>query len=668
MNINLHELAQRESEQIEWKENVADVDSLIRTAVAFANDFSNLGGGYIVCGAQEGQDEHGFQKLLAVGMTSSRCKEIEGKILADCRSKVNPPIVPTVVELPSGTEDRRVLVFVVPASPHAHSYRASGKDADTYFIRIGRETREATNGILRELLVRKKALEPWDRRVNQDATLGDIDPIALRDSLQEMKLWDTGLPYEEYLKPSHRLAEFVPSLTGPASLGIVTDVKPRNFALVMFGKDPARFFPGAYTIFSLYPGKDRGEQVAERKTITGTLVSQARKLVELLNAEAYTAFDKKSDKPNQLKYPRRALQEAVVNAIVHRDYELDQPVRITVFSDRIEINSPGSLPRTIKPELFVEGKSSPFWRNQSLAYFFNKLQLAQAEGQGIPTIIKSMASEGCPKPQFDLSTDHVICVLPAHPRHEAARTLAEIENKVILGQHSEALLKIEELLSKDPHNFRALELYAEVCGIMKIPGRLASLIRANNILPEQINPGTVILMATTLLGENTTDENQSLAREWLSRASTARLELDEVRRVALSYRKLERDEEAVDIITQYLERNAVGAPTSALFDIRARAYMDLAKKCSETARNRASSANIKAKAWDKARAYLQSAESDLRRALEIVDIPREREFIEKDMEFLRTMQSWMQKPAPRPFNEPRFIRRSTRHNPRGQKE
>ena len=55
--IILSDLSRRESERVEWKENVASIDNLIKTAVAFANDYSNLGGGYIVCGAKEGKDE-----------------------------------------------------------------------------------------------------------------------------------------------------------------------------------------------------------------------------------------------------------------------------------------------------------------------------------------------------------------------------------------------------------------------------------------------------------------------------------------------------------------------------------------------------------------------------------------------------------------------------------
>ena len=107
----------------------------MRTAVAFANDFSNLGGGYIVCGAKEAKDEHGFQIVDFVGMTSGRCKEIEGQFLQYCREKVTPPIVPLMEEIRTESDDRRILVFVVPSSDGAHAFRVEGTK---YFIRIGR--------------------------------------------------------------------------------------------------------------------------------------------------------------------------------------------------------------------------------------------------------------------------------------------------------------------------------------------------------------------------------------------------------------------------------------------------------------------------------------------------------------------------------------------------
>ena len=377
-------------------------------------------------------------------------------------------------------------------------------------------------------------------------------------------------------------------------------------------------------------------------------------MIELLNAQATTAFDKTSDVPNQQKYPLRALQEAVVNALVHRDYESDQPVRVTVFSDRIEFNSPGGLPRAILPEAFKAGKASPFWRNQSLAYFFNKLQLAQAEGQGIPTIIRTMAKEGCPAPIFDLTPESVVCILPAHPRHESLRELASIESKVILGDLDEAMNRLESLLDVDPHNYRALELFSEACNLAQVPQRLAALIRKKQLTPSQLNSGTVILLAQTVLLDKNSLENKKLAEEWLDYASTARLEVGEVQRVALNYRKLGQDQEAIALIDKFVERLPGAGTNASLLDIRARAKIDLAKKCIETAKNPRTSRDLKIRAWENTRSYLATAETDLMKALETVSNQNDREYILKDLEFLRTMKQFATKPLPRPFNQPRF--------------
>jgi ATP-dependent DNA helicase RecG len=97
--IDLEQLATRESEQIEWKENVANVDDVIETLCAFANDLANLGGGYVVCGAQEGKDEHGFAVLIRTGLTANRLKEVENQVLARCRARVSPQISPLIEEL-----------------------------------------------------------------------------------------------------------------------------------------------------------------------------------------------------------------------------------------------------------------------------------------------------------------------------------------------------------------------------------------------------------------------------------------------------------------------------------------------------------------------------------------------------------------------------------------
>ncbi len=418
-NIDLKELSSRESERVVWKENGDDksiVNSIVKTITAFANDIANIGGGYVICGAKEIKDEFGFPKVQLTGLKAEKLKEIEGKVLRHCRDYISPAIAPIVQELDNPNDkSTRILVFIILASSNAHTYR----DGETvnYYVRISRETRVAKNGVLSQLLIKKQEIVYFDKRVTSMATETDIDVLLFRDSMQEMGLLHPAKSLEDYFSDREQIAELVPPLFIRNNLtGIL---QPRNFALLMFGKKSSitSFFPEAYTIVSIYKGLDRSEPTSERHTITGSIIEQAKKSIVLLNSQVYEAFDKTSSKPNQVKYPIRALQEALINAIVHRDYEIPEPIRVTIFADRIEIMSPGSLHWGVDKEKFLKGKASPKWRNQSFAYLFNKLQLAQSEGQGIPTIFRTMKEEGCPDPIFDIEFESVNCILPANPRH-----------------------------------------------------------------------------------------------------------------------------------------------------------------------------------------------------------------------------------------------------------
>ena len=425
--VDLPELSRRESEQTEWKENVADIDDVVATLAAFANDLQNLGGGYVVCGAREDKDPAGFPTLVRSGLTAARLKEVEGTALTRGRERVSPPIAPLIDVLPSDVADRRILVFIQPATGQAHTFRR-GAEGAKHFVRVGRSTIEARNGLLRDLLVRKGAMEPWDRRPCNAATVKDLDLLVLRDALQRMGVFTADQGVEPFLLDGVQLSPFVPSLCVAEPLTGV--LRPRNYAVLLFGREPQRFIPGAFSIYSSYPGKDRSDPVARRFEIAGSLLDQARRLQELLNDETVTLFDKTNlKKPNAEKYPRRALQEAMVNALAHRDYSMPDPTRLTSFANRIEIVSPGSLPFGVSIDDLRQRAVTPRWRNQSLAWFLNRLQLAQAEGQGILTIRSTMKAVGCPPPRFDATDVSVSCTLRAHPRFVEARKPAARREK-----------------------------------------------------------------------------------------------------------------------------------------------------------------------------------------------------------------------------------------------
>lgn len=640
--IDLKELASRESEQVEWKENVADVEDVVKTVAAFSNDYSNLGGGYVVCGAREAKDEHGFQKMEIPGLTSTQFREVEGRVLTLCHEKIDPPITPLLEELPAATDERRILVFIVPATGYAHTFRTSD-DSGKYYIRISRETREARNGILRELLVRKRVQEPWDRRYHPVATVDDIDLLALREVMKRVGLWDGSKALEDYLSATAQLSPFVPTLCVKEPLtGIL---RPRNFALLLFGRNIQRFFDGAVAAFSLYPGIDRSEPFAERVMLDGNILDQIAHVLDKLNTEAYTVMDKTGQKsPNLVKYPQRALHEAVVNAFAHRDYESDQPVRITVFSERIEIFSPGALPSAIDQTKFVEGRATPYWRNQALAWFFNKLQLAQAEGQGIATILRTMKEEGCPTPTFELTLDSVLCSLPAHPRHALLRELQAIEKAIVIGNLSDAEQKIDKLLEKDPFNSRTVELFCELEKLSGKPQKVYDFVRRHENDLAAFNAHAQVMLAETLASMELNPEIVRLALALLQLASQGQFEADETKRLAVGLRKLGRDEEALSYIERMLLVHPHWREIATFSQLRGKCLIELAKRCIDTARHKDSSRQIKGKAWEQCRQYLRDAERYLHEGLQHAKSPTDTRWIEKDVEFLEKLKRVATKP------------------------
>lgn len=641
-SIDLDELLSRENERVEWKENVADIDSVIKTIVAFSNDFSNLGGGYVVCGARESKDEYGFPSVHLVGLDSVRYQEIENRTINDLRSKVDPEIVPIVHSVSTNDPSRKVLVFVVPGTGYAHSYRSSGKDTSCYYIRVSSNTIEARNGLLRELLVRKRVMEAWDKRACTAASDTAIDIYLLRDYLSEMKMITKSTDIKSFISSTEKISEFVPPLCVQPSMGNAQ--YPRNFAILMFNGSPLNYVDGAYTEFSVYRGLDRSEPSAEKHSITGTIVNQARRIFELLNAEAFVVFDKTNETPNQIKYPIRALQEAVVNALVHRDYEMPQPTKITVFEDRIEILSPGRLQHTIDKEKFVNGKAHPHWRNQSLAYFFNKLQLAQAEGQGIPTILRLMKEEGCPNPIFDLEEEYVVCTLPAHPRHKLIRELNQIEQVFILGNYQEAYTKLIPLIEADSYNYRALDLLCNVGTILGKQHDMFLLFENIGLQYEKLSPNTLLSIAEAFsLGES--KQHKELSLRLITMAMESRLEEKQILKAVLNLKKLRKDEDIVMYLNDTARKQPSITLNPAILEEWGRSHISLAKKCMDSGKNQKLKPAYKARAWEECRKYLELAEKNLHKALELSTSQIERDFIHRDIDYLKNLKNKAKKPA-----------------------
>jgi len=203
------------------------------------------------------------------------------------------------------------------------------------------------------------------------------------------------------------------------------------------------------------------------------------------------------------------------------------------------------------------------------------------------------------------------------------------------------------LLDEQPTNPKMLELLVQLASLRHRPETVGIYITDHRLQPQDL-PASVVYQFAEVLGQSPKNEHQSIGRSWLEHVSKRSLEGDEVKRVALALRKLDKNEQAVQLISKYISSaTSPLAIPAVLYDIRARAEIDLAKKCMDTGRDHLVHKDRQAKAWDLCRKYLDEAEADIIKALEIEARPREKEFYEKDLEFVRMMKHQVRKPAHR---------------------
>ena len=630
--VDLDKLARDESEQVEWKENVADEDDVVEAIAAFANDYPYLGGGYVVCGAAERKDEHGFPRVEYIGLDANRLREVEGKVLQRCRDEVTPSIAPLRELIPVAEGARRILVFIVPRSPYVHEHRTKRRGTITP-IRVGRSTVQARNGLRRDLLVRKGELPPWDRR-RSGVGVDELDLLAIRQTLVRLGRRELAQRVDELVSEVHQLHALVPPLCERDPL--TGQLRPRNFAILLFGRNVPRDIPGAHVIYSLYPGRDRGEAHAERLALTGTLIEQADKMLALLRQEAERISIDKSDveEPNVAKYPELALREAFINALAHRDYEQDHPIRVTLFADRVEIVSPGGLLFGVDPDRLRAGSQPAKWRNQSLAWFFGELQYAQGEGQGISTILNKMREHGCPPPRFEIEADSMTCILPAHPRHAWIRELNLGRSELALGQVEAARQRALALLDKDPLNAIGVELLADVTRTAREPELVRAYATRNADLLGRISAGALLALAAALQ-EFGAPGDHALVRRLLRLASESRLAVAEFRHLVVALRRAGDDQGAIEQLDRAFAEHPELREQPALLDLRAKSAMELGKRCRDTLRKRGISRAVRDEAWVLLQRYLRSAREDLESArARARHDPYVAEWIQRDQEYL----------------------------------
>ncbi len=192
-------------------------------------------------------------------------------------------------------------------------------------------------------------------------------------------------------------------------MGITNDGEPTLAGLMTFSKYPQAYFPQLCITAVSLPGTeqgtvgDDGERFIDNKRITGAIPDMLEEAVEFVrkNSRTKTIINENGQRADKPEYPIKAVREAILNALVHRDYSIhteNVPIRIEMYRDRMEIINSGGLYGKISID--VLGKVRPETRNAALANMLELLHVTENRYSGIPTMRSEFAAAGLPAPVF----------------------------------------------------------------------------------------------------------------------------------------------------------------------------------------------------------------------------------------------------------------------------
>ena len=413
--INLTDLLRQrtvEGDRIEYKAGW-NPDAIIRTMCAFANDFENLGGGYVVIG--QDCDANGQPLFPPVGVPANQIDKIQQELQAACQL-IQPPYFPILsIHL---VEGRQLIVLQAPGGmkrPYKAPASVNAKHKSWhYYIRRYSSTVEAKGDIEQELLSLSPQV-PWDDRLNQQASVNDLSKPLILEYLREV---GSALADDAAEMSVETLGLQMNLVGGPSEAPL-----PKNVGLLFFNEAPDRFFPYTQIDVVWFPEGAGGDRF-EEKIFKGPLARMTRDALSFIQRnyliETVIKHPDRAEATRVWNFPYVAIEEAVVNAVYHRSYEEREPIEVRISYDELVILSFPGPDRSIKIEDFEAGRPvSRRYRNRRIGEFLKELDLSEGRSTGIPKILRSMAANGSPAPRFEtdddrLAPDYVPCSVTAN--------------------------------------------------------------------------------------------------------------------------------------------------------------------------------------------------------------------------------------------------------------
>ncbi|MBS3907376.1 MAG: putative DNA binding domain-containing protein [Syntrophaceae bacterium] len=351
-------IANGENERVEFKTGNMSPEVIAKTVCAFLN----REGGRLLLGVSD------RGRLAGVADADLLTRSIESQL----PSLISPPALWTVDRM---RVEGRDIVIVEASEGMDKPYVTGG----AIYFRRGERIVPANRNEISELIQnRADASQRWERRIAMGAEQVDLDDKLIQETTR------MAVKSQRWQGSPNDIEGFLHAL-GLVSFGGVT-----NAALLLFGKQPSRLLPQARVRLLVLPEGKTGNQYSLDKTFDACVLQIAEQIPAALEAHAggvASRFPEKNwQREDRSLYPITALREGVMNALVHRDYDANGSITISLLPDSLQISNPGALPHGLTPaDLKRDHPSVP--RNPDIAHVFFLRGLIEKIGRGTQRIL-----------------------------------------------------------------------------------------------------------------------------------------------------------------------------------------------------------------------------------------------------------------------------------------
>ncbi len=406
-----------ESSTVEWKSSFPEKEQIIKTTIGFCNRF----GGKLVIGIANNGEITGINESEA-----EKQMEHLDKMIYESSA---PPIIPLVHTQRVG--DKVILLIEVSSGMNKPYYIKSLGMEKGVFVRLGRSTMKANADMIEELKWSSRGLH-YDMSSLYHTTMNDLDMAAIED-------------FFSFRKGSNKNS--INAIL--ASFNIIHEEHKSKYltvtGMLLFGKQPEKHLSEAFIICSRFSGIS-GRTAIASQDCTGTLFEQFEMAFAFILKHLHRSFVIRGKKREEkLEIPEVAIREILLNAIVHRNYHIQAPIKVAIYDNRIEIFSPGDFPGPINISNLLSGLT--YIRNPGISKIFRQAKYIEKLGSGFHNLFNSYEDWGLKIPEVIEGENFIKCILPREKQKSLQSDVSSEEEKIL-----NLFNQIEELTISDVIN------------------------------------------------------------------------------------------------------------------------------------------------------------------------------------------------------------------------